>query len=166
MFTTDGKDAYRIKSGRPPASYIISGSNLRYLCNLWLERSGPRKHKITWIAGSDPIGSPRNGSWKVTRKRDLKWERVRAPARENAKAGNFAEFMSTLQEIEAAVLRLSDKDRLQLTDKLLSSLPEPSAPGTPEEILSEAVRRDAEIDSGNVPPLSETEFWEGVRRRG
>ena len=74
--------------------------------------------------------------------------------------------MSTLQEIEAAVLRLSDKDRLQLADKLLGSLPPPPAAGTPDEILNETVRRDAELENGNVRPLSETEFWAGTRRRG
>jgi hypothetical protein len=74
--------------------------------------------------------------------------------------------MSTLQEIEAAVLRLSDKDRLQLADKLLSSLPPPPSPGSPDEILNEAMRRDSEIENGNVRPLTEVEFWNGVRRRG
>lgn len=74
--------------------------------------------------------------------------------------------MSTLQEIEAAVLRLSDKDRLQLADKLLGTLPPPPAEGNPDEILNEAVRRDAELESGDARPLSEKEFWNGVRRRG
>ncbi|MES2694081.1 MAG: addiction module protein [Verrucomicrobiota bacterium] len=73
--------------------------------------------------------------------------------------------MSTLQEIEAAVQRLSDKDRLQLADKLLGSLPAPPVAEAPEDILQEALRRDAELESGNVRPLSETEFWGGVRRR-
>jgi hypothetical protein len=72
--------------------------------------------------------------------------------------------MSTLQEIEAAVLRLSDKDRLQLADKLLGSLPPPPAVGSSDEILNEAVRRDAELESGSVRPWSETNFWNGVRR--
>lgn len=72
--------------------------------------------------------------------------------------------MSTLQEIEAAVLRLPDKDRLHLADKILSSLPPPPAPGEPDEILAEAIRRDAELESGQVKPLSENEFWKGVRR--
>lgn len=74
--------------------------------------------------------------------------------------------MSTLQEIEAALLRLSDKDRLQLADKLLGTLPSPLAVGDPSEILNEAVRRDAEFESGRVQPLSEAEFWRGVSRQG
>lgn len=72
--------------------------------------------------------------------------------------------MSTLQEIEAAVLRLPDRDRLQLADKLLGSLPPPPAAANSDEILAEAMRRDAELESGQVPPMSETEFWRGVRR--
>jgi putative addiction module component (TIGR02574 family) len=74
--------------------------------------------------------------------------------------------MSTLQEIEAAVLRLPDKDRLQLADKLLGSLPPPPAAAEADEILAEAIRRDAELESGATKPLSESEFWNGVRRRG
>lgn len=72
--------------------------------------------------------------------------------------------MSTLQEIESAVLRLSDKERLQLADKILGSLPRPPVPAEADEILAEAVRRDAELESGKVTPLSEAEFWNGVRR--
>jgi hypothetical protein len=72
--------------------------------------------------------------------------------------------MSTLQEIEAAVLRLSAQDRLQLTDKLLASLPPPPAATAPDDILNEAVRRDAELENGSIGSLSETEFWNGARR--
>jgi hypothetical protein len=73
--------------------------------------------------------------------------------------------MSPLQEIEAAALRLSDMDRLQLADKILGSLPTPLAPAEPEEILAEAIRRDAELESGEVLPLTGATFWAGVRRR-
>jgi Putative addiction module component len=73
--------------------------------------------------------------------------------------------MITLQEIEAAVLRLPDKDRLRLADKILGSLPAPLAPAEPEEILAVAIRRDAELESGEVLPLTEEAFWAGVCRR-
>jgi putative addiction module component (TIGR02574 family) len=73
--------------------------------------------------------------------------------------------MSTLQEIEAAALRLSEKDRLQLADKLLGSLPPPPQAAEPDEILAEALRRDAEWESGKAVPLTERAFWAGVRRR-
>lgn len=73
--------------------------------------------------------------------------------------------MSTLQEIEAAALRLPDKDRLHLADKILGSLPAPLVPPEPEDILAEAIRRDAELESGAVLPLTEEAFWAGVRRR-
>lgn len=73
--------------------------------------------------------------------------------------------MSTLQEIEAAALRLPDKERLHLADKILGSLRAPLSPAEPDEILAEAIRRDAELESGNVQPLTEQAFWAGVRRR-
>jgi hypothetical protein len=55
--------------------------------------------------------------------------------------------MSTLQEIEEAALRLPDKDRLHLADKILGSLPAPLSPIEPEEILAETIRRDAELNT-------------------
>lgn len=73
--------------------------------------------------------------------------------------------MSTLQEIEAAALRLPEKDRLHLADKILGSLPAPLTPAGPDEILAEAIRRDTELESGEVRPLTEEAFWAGVRRR-
>ena len=73
--------------------------------------------------------------------------------------------MNTLREIEAAALRLPDKDRLHLADKILGSLRAPLAPAEPEEILAEAIRRDTELESGEVLPLTEGAFWAGVRRR-
>jgi putative addiction module component (TIGR02574 family) len=73
--------------------------------------------------------------------------------------------MKTLQEIEAAALRLPERDRLHLVDKILGSLQAPLARAEPEEFLAEASRRDAELESGRVLPLNEEAFWAGVRRR-
>lgn len=72
--------------------------------------------------------------------------------------------MTKLAEIEAAALRLSDKERLHLADKFLGSLPPPPAASEPDEILAEALRRDAELDSGQVKPLTEEAFRAGARR--
>jgi putative addiction module component (TIGR02574 family) len=72
--------------------------------------------------------------------------------------------MTKLAEIEAAALRLPDKERLHLAGKLLGSVPPPSMASDPEQILDEALRRDAEIESGQVKPLTEDAFWAGVRR--
>ena len=74
--------------------------------------------------------------------------------------------MSTLQEIEAAILGLSEQDRLHLADKNLRSLPEPPEAMVSEEILAEAIRRDQELESGVLEPLTEEAFWAGVRRGG
>jgi putative addiction module component (TIGR02574 family) len=73
--------------------------------------------------------------------------------------------VSTIQEIEAAILQLSEKDRLHLAEKILGSLSQPSNVMESEDILAEATRRDAELESGVIKPLSEQAFWDGVRRR-
>ena len=73
--------------------------------------------------------------------------------------------MTKLADIEVAALRLPDKERFHLADKLLGSLPPPPDASEPDEILAEALRRDAELESGQVKPLSEDAFWAGVRRK-
>ena len=72
--------------------------------------------------------------------------------------------MTKLAEIEAAALRLPDKERLHLADKLLGSLPPPPTASDSGQILAEALRRDAEIESRKVKPLTEDAFWAGARR--
>jgi Putative addiction module component len=74
--------------------------------------------------------------------------------------------VSTLQEIEAAILGLSEQDRLHLADKILRSLPKPPGAMVSEEILAEALRRDQELENGVLEPLTEEAFWDGVRRSG
>lgn len=72
--------------------------------------------------------------------------------------------MTKLADIEAAALRLPDKERLHLADKLLGSLPPPAVASEPDQILAEALRRDAEIESGKAKPLTEDAFWAGACR--
>ena len=73
--------------------------------------------------------------------------------------------MTKLADIEGAALHLPDKERFHFADKLLGSLPPPPDASEPDEILAEALRRDAELESGQVKPLSEDAFWAGVRRK-
>jgi hypothetical protein len=72
--------------------------------------------------------------------------------------------MTKLAEIEMSALQLSDRDRLHLADTLLGSLPPPPAASEPQDILAEALRRDAELENGDVKPLTEAAFWAGTRR--
>ena len=72
--------------------------------------------------------------------------------------------MRTLGEIEAAILGLSEQDRLHLADKILRSLREPPGAMGSEDILAEVIRRDEELESGMLKPLSEEAFWAGARR--
>lgn len=53
---------------------------------------------------------------------------------------------------------------MRLTDRLLGILPAPDA-CEPDEILAEAERREAELESGKTKPLTEAQFWTGVRHR-
>jgi len=72
--------------------------------------------------------------------------------------------MSSIKDVEVSALRLPEKQRLRLADKLLASLPPPTGGWTRNQIVEEASRRDNEIENGSVNPMSEKEFWSGVRR--
>lgn len=84
---------------------------------------------------------------------------------QRSRAGYVSAVVSTLQEIERALRRLSDKERLRLAEALLDTLPPPSMADRPDDILAEAIRRDVELEDGQAQPLSEEAFWNGVRRR-
>ncbi len=77
--------------------------------------------------------------------------------------------MSVIEEIEKTVLALPVEQRVLLAESLLSSLPAPAETWTEAEEIAEAERRDAEVESGKVQPLSEDEFFrrlEAERRQG
>ena len=68
--------------------------------------------------------------------------------------------MSAASEIQALALKLPQRSRLKLAGELLRSLP---AATTPDEALEEALKREVELESGKVQPLSEAAFWKGTR---
>lgn len=70
--------------------------------------------------------------------------------------------MSSAAEVHNLALKLSQRSRLKLAGELLRSL-EPD--GTPDDALGEAARREAEIASGKVALLNESEFWSGIAQR-
>ena len=72
-------------------------------------------------------------------------------------------IMSTVNDVEIAELQLSQKDRWHLASRILGSLPPPPDSDAPDSILAEAQLRDAELENGTIKPLSESEFWRGVR---
>jgi len=72
--------------------------------------------------------------------------------------------MSTVNEVAAAALQLSEIDRWHLAGRILGSLPPPPDAHTPASILAEAQIREAELENGTVKSLSESEFWGGIRR--
>ena len=71
--------------------------------------------------------------------------------------------MSTASEIHHLALKLPERSRLKLAVELLRSV---NSGTTSADLISEATRRDAEIENGKVRPLEEAEFWKGIKRRG
>lgn len=72
--------------------------------------------------------------------------------------------MSTVNEIVTAALELGKSERTAIALMMLDSLPDDAE--EPEDILAEALRRDAEMESGLVKPLSYDEFLSGIQRTG
>ena len=70
--------------------------------------------------------------------------------------------MSSASEVQSLAMKLPPRSRLKLAGELLHSVPPAT---TPDELLGEAGRRDAEIETGTVKPLSESAFWSGIARR-
>lgn len=70
--------------------------------------------------------------------------------------------MSAIEEIEKAVLALPVKQRVLLAESLLGSLPPAGEEWSDAEEIAEVERREHEIESGQVQPLNEAEFWRRV----
>ena len=70
--------------------------------------------------------------------------------------------MNSASEVQSLAMKLPRRSRLKLASELLHSVVPIT---TPDEILREATRRDAELETGKVKPLSESAFWDGVTRR-
>jgi Putative addiction module component len=70
--------------------------------------------------------------------------------------------MSRIEEIERTLLALPIEQRAFLAESLLGSLPATGLELSEAEEIEEAERRDREIETGQVQPLSESEFWRKV----
>jgi hypothetical protein len=77
--------------------------------------------------------------------------------------GSFvdAASMSTVNEIVHAAMGLGKSERTVIM-MMLDSLPEDAE--EPEDILAEALRRDAEMETGLVKALTYEEFMAGIQR--
>jgi len=73
--------------------------------------------------------------------------------------------MSVIKEIEQVVLALPLKERVQLAESLLESLPPIGAVWSEAEELAEIERREGEIAAGKIQPISESEFWKKIEAR-
>ena len=70
----------------------------------------------------------------------------------------------SVADIKIAVAELPERDRADLADWLLDSLPSASFGDENDDGTQEAARRREELDSGRVAPLSAAEFWSDVDR--
>jgi hypothetical protein len=73
--------------------------------------------------------------------------------------------MSAMAELEKTVLALPLEQRVLLAESLLSSLPPLGEEWSEAQELAEVERRERELESGQVQPLSETEFWRRLEAR-
>ena len=73
--------------------------------------------------------------------------------------------MSAIHEIQKAVLALPVEQRVLLAESLLGSLPPVGEEWTESEEIAEVQRREREIESGQVQPLNDAEFWSRVEAR-
>jgi hypothetical protein len=76
--------------------------------------------------------------------------------------------MTAIQEIEKTVLALPVEQRVLLAESLLNSLPPAGDVWSEAEELDEVERRERQIESGEVQPILEAEFWRriGAIRKG
>ena len=70
--------------------------------------------------------------------------------------------MVAIEEIERKLLALPLKHRVFLAESLLASVPPATPEMTAEEEMAEAERREREIETGQVLPLTDVEFWRQV----
>jgi hypothetical protein len=67
-----------------------------------------------------------------------------------------------IEEIEQKLLARPLKHRVFLAESLLASVPPAGPEMTQEEEMAEAECRDREIETGQVRPLTDVEFWRQV----
>lgn len=75
----------------------------------------------------------------------------------------MAEPMRTIDDIEAEVLQLGERERARLAHQLLVSLEPARGESFEEEWIEEALRRDAQIESGKVIEEPAEEVLRSIR---
>lgn len=70
--------------------------------------------------------------------------------------------MVAIEEIERRLLALRLEHRVFLAESLLASIPLAAPEMTEAQAIAEVERREREIETGQVRPLSDDAFWRGV----
>ena len=73
--------------------------------------------------------------------------------------------MTSFDKLQKEALALSLQQRAMLAESLLKSLPPPDSLSADSDELEEEHRRNDEIESGQVQPISQTELFEHVRAK-
>jgi putative addiction module component (TIGR02574 family) len=81
-------------------------------------------------------------------------------------APQYAADMTGIEEMEKTVLALPMKQRVLLAESLLDSLAPAEKVWLEAEELAEVERRERQIESGEVQPLQDDEFWRRVDAGG
>jgi hypothetical protein len=70
--------------------------------------------------------------------------------------------MIAVEDIEKKLLQLPLRHRVFLAESLLASVPVTGKEMTEAEEMAEVERREREIETGQVRPLSDEEFWRDI----
>jgi hypothetical protein len=70
--------------------------------------------------------------------------------------------MAAIEEIEKRLLALPLRHRVFLAHSLLASVPIADKELTGVEEMAEAERREKQIETGQIRPLEDEEFWKEV----
>jgi hypothetical protein len=70
--------------------------------------------------------------------------------------------MIAIEDIEKKLLALPLEHRVFLAESLLASVPGADKEMTEAEEMAEVVRREKQIETGQLQPLTDAEFWADV----
>jgi len=70
--------------------------------------------------------------------------------------------MVAIEEIEKKLLALPLEHRVFLAESLLASVPFPGKDLTEAEEMAEVERREREIETGQLQPLTDEDFWREI----
>jgi hypothetical protein len=121
----------------------------------------PRRESPPW---GQRTAQPRAGAVGACAIASAAAQRHVGPSRQPARSGRRILLMS-IEELEAAALKLDPKDRARLAERLLDSLEQLSAEENARLWAEEAQRRSDAMDVGSLPSRAAEDVFRDARRR-